>query len=152
VTGSITIDGTTLTAATFEADMTTITTNDSRRDDKVQSALETGSFPAATFVLTTPVELGDAAATGTAIDVQATGELTIHGVTTTVTLPLQAQLVDGVVVVVGSIDITFADDGVSVPSSPIVVSAEDTGTREPALPPAGLTGRNPELFSEAVDS
>ena len=40
------------------------------------------------------------------------------------------QLVDGVVVVVGSIDITFADHGVSVPSSPIVVSAEDTGTLE----------------------
>src|SRR5690349_11329960 len=45
VTGSITSDGTTLTAATFEVDLTTITTNESRRDDKVQSALETGSFP-----------------------------------------------------------------------------------------------------------
>ena len=130
VTGSITIDGTTLTAATFEADMSTITTNDSRRDDKVQGALETGEFPTATFVLTAPVELGDAAATGAAVDVQATGDLTVHGVTTTVTLPLQAQLVDGVVVVVGSIDITFADYGVSVPSSPIVVSAEDTGILE----------------------
>ena len=32
--------------------------------------------------------------------------------------------------VVGSIDITFADYGVSVPSSPIVVSAEDTGILE----------------------
>ncbi|MET0457685.1 MAG: YceI family protein, partial [Ilumatobacteraceae bacterium] len=130
VSGSITIDGTTLTAATFEADMTTITTNDGRRDDKVQGALETGEFPTATFVLTEPVELGDAAATGAAVDVQATGDLTVHGVTTTVTLPLQAQLVDGVVVVVGSIDITFADYGVSVPSSPIVVSAEDTGILE----------------------
>jgi polyisoprenoid-binding protein YceI len=130
VTGSITIDGTTLTAATIEADMATITTNDSRRDDKVQSALETGDFPTATFVLTAPVELGDAAATGAAVDVQATGDLTIHGVTTSVTLPLQAQLVDGIVVVVGSVDITFADYGVSVPSSPIVVSAEDTGTLE----------------------
>ena len=36
VTGTITFDGTTLTAATIEADMTAIMTNDSRRDDAVQ--------------------------------------------------------------------------------------------------------------------
>ena len=39
VSGTITFDGTTLTAATIEADMTAITTNDSRRDDNVQDAL-----------------------------------------------------------------------------------------------------------------
>jgi len=38
VTGTVTIEGTTVTAATIEADMTSITTNDSRRNDKVQSA------------------------------------------------------------------------------------------------------------------
>ena len=42
--------------------MTAITTNESRRDDKVQSALDTDEFPTATFVLTEPIELGDAAA------------------------------------------------------------------------------------------
>ncbi len=130
VSGTVTIEGTTLTAATIEADMTSITTNDSRRDDKVQSALETSTYPTAAFVLTSPVDLGAAATSGEAVTVQATGELTIHGVTTTVTIPLQAQLVDGTVVVVGSIPITFADYGVSVPEAPIVVSASDTGTLE----------------------
>ena len=43
---------------------------------------------------------------------------------------MQAQLVDGTIVIVGSTDITFSDYGVSVPSAPIVVSAEDTGTLE----------------------
>ena len=130
VSGTVTIEGTTVTAATIEADMTSITTNDSRRDDKVQSALETSTYPTATFVLTSPIELGDAAASGEAVTVQATGELTIHGVTTTVTIPLQAQLVDGTVVLVGSIPITFSDYGVSVPEAPIVLSASDTGTLE----------------------
>ena len=108
VSGTITFDGTTLTAATIEADMTAITTNDSRRDDNVQDALETDQFPTATFVLTEPIELGDAANTGAATTVEATGDLTIHGVTTTVTLPLEAQLVDGTIVVVGSLDIDLS--------------------------------------------
>ncbi len=130
VSGTVTIEGTTVTAATIEADMTSISTNDSRRDDKVQSALDTSSYPTATFTLTTPIELGDAAAGGTAVDVDATGELTVHGVTKTVTIRMQAQLVDGTVVIVGSMPITFADYGVSVPDAPIVLSASDTGTLE----------------------
>ena len=41
VSGTITVDGTTLTAVSIEADMSAMTTNDSRRDDEVQEALET---------------------------------------------------------------------------------------------------------------
>ena len=51
VTGSLTIDATTLTAATIEADLTQITSDRSRRDPAIQRALETGSFPTATFTL-----------------------------------------------------------------------------------------------------
>ncbi|MGE0796324.1 MAG: hypothetical protein AB7O29_13415, partial [Acidimicrobiia bacterium] len=40
VEGSISIEGTTLTDASFQVDVTGITTNESRRDDKVQQALE----------------------------------------------------------------------------------------------------------------
>ena len=87
-------------------------------------------FPTATFALTEPIDLGEAAATGESVTVDAVGELAIHGVTTTVTIPLEAQLVDGTIVIVGSIDISLADYGVSVPSAPIVLSAEDTATLE----------------------
>ena len=133
VAGSITIDGTTVTAATFDVDLTTITTNESRRDDKVQSALETGTYPTATFTLTEPIDLGDAAASGEAVSVVATGDLTIHGVTKSVQLPLEAQLVNGTIVIVGSVDITFADYGVTVPKSQIVLSVDDHGTLEMQL-------------------
>jgi hypothetical protein len=51
-------------------------------------------------------------------------------VTTPVTLPLEAQFVGDNVVVVGSLDIVFADYGVSVPSAPVVLSAEDQGVLE----------------------
>ena len=130
ITGTLVIDGTTVTDVTIEADMTAITTNEGRRDDKVQTALETGEFPTATFVLTEPIELGDTGAAGETVSVQAIGELTIHGVTTPVTIPLEAQIVGDNIVVVGSLDIVFADYGVSVPSAPVVLSAEDEGVLE----------------------
>ena len=130
VTGTITFDGTTLTAATIEADMSAITTNDSRRDDRVQDALETAQFPTATFTLTEPIDLGDAVNTGAATTVNATGELTVHGVTTTVTLPLEAQLVDDTIVVVGSLDVALSTYGVEAPTAPIVVSVSDEATIE----------------------
>jgi polyisoprenoid-binding protein YceI len=130
VSGSIEIDGTTLTSAEFEVDLTTITTNESRRDDQVQEALDTGEYPTATFTLTEPLDLGDAAATGDAVDVTATGDLTIHGVTRPVEIPLQARLVNDTVVVVGSLDLTFSDYEVEVPQSPVVLSVDDQGTLE----------------------
>jgi polyisoprenoid-binding protein YceI len=133
VTGSITIDGTTLTAASFEVDMTTITTNESRRDDRVQEALETADNPTGSFTLTDPVELGDGAASGEPVAVTAIGDLTIHGVTRQVAIPLEAQLVDATVVVTGSLDITFSDFDVDVPDSQVVVSVKDHGVMEVQL-------------------
>ena len=130
VEGTITIEGTTLTGATIEADMTTITTNESRRDDRVQQALETGQFPSASFRLASPVDLGAAATQGGPVSVAAPGDLTIHGVTKRVDMPLQAQLVNDTVVVVGSLEINFADFGVEVPTAPVVLSAEDHGPLE----------------------
>ena len=130
VTGTITFDGTTLTAATIEADMSAITTNDSRRDDRVLDALDTGEFPTATFTLTEPIDLGDAVDSGATTTVEATGELTVHGVTTTVTLPIEAQLVDDTIVVVGSLDVDLSTYGVAAPTAPIVVSVSDQATIE----------------------
>lgn len=130
VTGEITIEGTTLTAATFTADMTAITTNESRRDDRVQSALETSQFPEASFALTEPVDLGAAAADGGPVSVTAVGELTVHGITQAVEISLDARLVEGTIVVVGRTEIVFADYDVAVPSAPVVVSAEDHGILE----------------------
>jgi polyisoprenoid-binding protein YceI len=130
VTGTIEIEGTTLTAAEFDIGLASITTNESRRDSRVQEALETDQFPTATFTLTAPVDLGADPASGEDISVTATGDFTLHGVTRQVEVPLQARLVGETVVVVGSFDVSFADYGVSVPSAAIVLSVEDHGTLE----------------------
>lgn len=130
VTGELTVEGSDLTTATFTADMASITTNDRRRDDKALTALEVGTFPQASFTLTTPVPLGAAAAAGEPVRATATGDFTLHGVTRTVEVPVEAQLVDGVVVVVGSFQVLLADYGLEVPTAPIVVSASDSATIE----------------------
>jgi polyisoprenoid-binding protein YceI len=130
VTGEITIEGTTASEATIEADMTDITTDRSQRNSRVQGALGTGEFPTATFVLTEPIDFGGAADTGEQVQVTATGDLTIHGVTQSVELPLTVFLVGDIITVTGSLEVTFADYGVSVPSAPVVLAASDTGTIE----------------------
>jgi polyisoprenoid-binding protein YceI len=130
VTGTVTIEGSTLTATEVQADLSTVTTNDGRRDDRVQQALETSRFPTATFVLTEAVDLGPAAVDGGPVAVDATGDLTIRDVTLPVTFRLEAQLVGDIVAVVGSSEILLSDFGVEAPSAPIVLSVSDTATVE----------------------
>lgn len=131
VTGSVTVDGTTITAAALTADLTGLKSDDDRRDGQLRrQALETGQFPTATFTLTQPVDLGAEPAEGQVVEVTATGDLTLHGVTKSVEIPLQARLQGGVVTVVGSLPIAFADFGIAKPESMIVLSVEDNGVME----------------------
>lgn len=119
-----------MTSAELVVDLTSVVSDESRREDAIQRALGTGSNPSASFVLTEPIELGDAAASGELVSVIAVGELTLNGVANTVDIPLEAQLVDGMILVTGSSDILFADYEVTAPSAPVVVSVEDNGIFE----------------------
>ena len=130
VAGTIIFEGTTLSDSTIEVDLTGIVTNESRRDKRVQSSLDTGTFPIATFELTEPIDLGGVPAEGEPVLVTAVGEMTIHGITNPLEIPLEAQLVDDLIVVVGSTEIVFADYDVTVPSARVVLSVEDRGTLE----------------------
>ena len=130
VTGTIEIEGTTLVGATIEADFTAIVSNDDRRDNKIQGALETSQFPTATFVLTEPADFGTIPGEGESVSVTARGDLTVHGITNSIEMPLEARLVDGVIVVIGSTEIVFADYDVEAPSAVIVLSVEDRGQIE----------------------
>jgi polyisoprenoid-binding protein YceI len=131
VTGTIVLDGTTLTSAEFEVDMTTLRTDDSRRDDAIRrQGIETSRFPKAGFVLTRPVQLSALPGANQKITVEATGDLTLHGVTRTITLPLEAQHTGDVIAVVGTIDVEFADYDITKPTAASVLSVEDRGVIE----------------------
>ena len=131
VTGTLTIAGTSVTDVEITADLTQLKSDDDRRDSQLQQrGLETDSFPTATFKLTQPIDLGSIPADGQTISVTATGQLTLHGVTKTVQVPLQARLSGSTIEVVGSIEITFADYSITPPTSFIALSVADHGTME----------------------
>jgi polyisoprenoid-binding protein YceI len=131
VSGSLTIAGTRVTAVSIEADLTTLKSDDDRRDGQLsRQGLETSSFPTATFTLTSPIDLGSVPADGVEISVTANGKLTLHGVTKDVQIPLKAKLSGSTIVVTGSIEIAFADYNISKPNSFAVLSIADTGTLE----------------------
>lgn len=130
VSGSIIIDGETLTAAEITGDLTAIVSDEGRREDSIQRALGTSANPNAVFVLTEPIELGSGAADGDLVEATAVGQLTVNGVTQAVEVDLEAQLVDGKILVTGTTDVVFADYGVSAPTSPAVLSVEDHGIIE----------------------
>jgi polyisoprenoid-binding protein YceI len=131
VTGTLTMSGTQITAVEIAADLTSLKSDDNRRDGQLQrQALETAQFPQATFKLTSPIQLSAAPADGQTITATATGELTLHGVTKSVQVQIEARLSGDVVTVVGSLEIQFADYSVDQPTSFAVLSIEDHGTME----------------------
>ena len=94
------------------------------------AGIETGTFPTATFTLTSPIELGTIPADGQEIDVTATGNLTLHGVTKPVQLALKARLSGSIIEVAGSTPIVFSDYNIQKPNSFAVLSIADQGTME----------------------
>ena len=132
VTGEVTIDGDAVTTGTFTADLTTLESDEDRRDNRLRTdGLQTDQFPQATFALTAPIDLGDTPVAGEPIDVAATGDLTLHGTTQAVTVNLQTQLnTDGTITVIGQIPILFADYGITKPDVAGFVTTEDNGLIE----------------------
>ena len=127
----MTIEGTTITALAVTVDMTTLTSDDDRRDGQLaERGLESASFPTATFELTQPVELGAAPAQGETITAEATGDLTLHGVTDEVTVPVEARWDGDSIEAVTSFTVTLADHDIEPPAGFLVLSIADTGTVE----------------------
>ena len=130
ITGTMTIDGTTVTATDLTVDMTTFASDDSRRDSQFNGRImEVSTYPTATFKLTTPIDIGTIPTDGSSVQVQATGDLTIHGVTKPVTFDLTAKETGGRIGVVGSTVITFADYDIENPTNGFATTG-DTGTLE----------------------
>jgi polyisoprenoid-binding protein YceI len=133
ITGDFTLAGTEVSAASFSVDMTQVKSNRTQRDGQFNGRImETATYPTATFELTTPIELGSIPADGVEITPKATGKLTLHGTTKTVTFALTAKRDGNDIKVSGSTSVTFADYNIDDPSGG-PASVGDTGTLEFAL-------------------
>jgi polyisoprenoid-binding protein YceI len=131
VTGTMTIGGTTVSAASVSVDMTTVSSDSERRDQQFNGRImDTSQFPTATFTLTQPIDLSTIPSDSTPVSVTATGDLMLHGVSQPVTFPLQARRNGANIEINGNIPIVFADYGVSNPSFAGTVTTEDDGILE----------------------
>jgi polyisoprenoid-binding protein YceI len=129
IAGSITVSGSEVMDACFVVQVASITSDESLRDGQFTGRImETGMYPTATFVLTEPIVLDTLPEVGgDAVTATATGELTLHGVTNTVTFDVTIQAGDDIVGVLGEIPIVFADYEIDDPSGgPAQVGDEGT--------------------------
>ena len=130
VTGQIVMSGKQVGSGTFEADMTTVTSDQSRRDNQFQGRImNTSQFPKATFALTSPITLSKVPANGAKITANTTGALTLHGTTKSVNFTVEATRTGDTIQVSGSIPVTFADYGIDNPSF-ASVTTKDHGELE----------------------
>jgi polyisoprenoid-binding protein YceI len=131
VSGTLALQGSTVQSADITADLTSLQSDDSRRDGQlVRQGIQTGTYPTAEFKLTQPIDLGSVPADGATATATATGDLTLHGVTTNVQIPLTVTRSGDVVAVTGSLEINFADYNITPPTSFLVLSVADQGTME----------------------
>lgn len=131
VTGSMSVTGDEVTAVDVEVDLTTLQSDSGTRDGALRSrGLESDEFPSATFSLTEPIALPAGAADGERVSTEATGDLTIHGTTRSVTLTVEAELSGDSAVVVGQAPVVLQDHGIEPPTGFSVLSIDDEGTFE----------------------
>lgn len=130
VTGSVTVVGKNVTAAQFTVDMTKLSSDKPQRDNQIRNrGVETNKFPKATFTLTAPIPL-PSITVGKKFTLTAAGNLTLHGVTKKVSLPLNAKESGSAFIVQGSLPIVMADYAIKAPSIGGFVSVDDNGSFE----------------------
>jgi polyisoprenoid-binding protein YceI len=140
VTGSLTLAGTKVTAGSFTVDLASLGYTDdppgldvaSRAHAMQTAGLQTNQFPTTSFKLTQPIDLGSIPKAGQQVTKEATGELTLHGVTKTVTFSVDAQVIDGQIEIATSdpVPVKLADYSITPPVQGPVAKVSDTGSFE----------------------
>lgn len=135
VTGSVRIDrsGGALMAsdANFEVDLTKLASDRDMRDRRIRTdGLQSNTFPKATFLSTRPVQLPAETASGQAVKASAEGDLTLHGVTKRVTIPLDIRVTGGKGEVAGFLEFPMSDFNITPPSIGGFVTVDPDATLE----------------------
>ena len=129
-------DGTALDSSQtsqFTVKLTTLQSDQSRRDQRVQDTLDTGQFPTATFTAESVSGLPGTIAEGQQIEFQLTGALDLHGVKKEVTWDVKATRQANVISALATLDFTFADYDITAPNIGGFVSVQDHGTLQAVI-------------------
>jgi polyisoprenoid-binding protein YceI len=127
VTGTMEVAGDTVESVRIEADLTRLTSDESRRDNAIRErGLESERYPTATLELAEPIKLAEAPAEGQEVRGQGKGRLTVHGVTRDVDLDLRGRWSGSTIQVVGQLPVKMSDYQIQAPRFGPVVSIEDS--------------------------
>ena len=114
-----------------EVDVSKLQSDESRRDNRIRTdGLETERFGTAAFVSTGEVVAPADATSGKAFTVDVMGDLTVHGVTRRVTIPVEARLDGGRLEVVGSYKFPMAMFDIDPPNVGGIVTVDPEATLE----------------------
>ena len=131
VTGQMVVKGSTVKSASFTVKMATIHTDSAQRDSQFDGRImEVATYPDGTFALTKPIMMAPPPATGTIKTYSATGHLTLHGQTRSVTFPVKAELTANGIEVQGAIPVLFSKWGIPNPSFTGFVTTQNHGIME----------------------
>ncbi len=152
VWGSMTLDGTTVSKGTVTVDMASVTSDQSERNAHFDGPImDVARFPTATLTLSSPISLGSIPSDGVANHYDASGLLSMHGVTKSVTFAVAGERLAGAIDVLADITIPFAEWDIANPSIGGFVTTANTGTLEVLLhftqgagnPPSTSSGTGP---------
>ena len=129
VSGSATIVGDELTAVAVVVQTAGIATDESARDSYFRRALDTSTYPEASFVSSGSVDVSALATATAPVSIEAPGTLTIRDRALDVTATLQVQRTPTGLEAVGAISLALADLGLTAPTVPFV-TVNDTGSVE----------------------
>ena len=108
VTGGMVVSGAEVTAADFSVDMASIKSDQGSRDVQFRGfIMRAYDYPHGTFHLTSPIQLGAVPRVGQQITQTATGDLTLRGVTRSVTFTLHAERLSDAIDIQAEIPIKF---------------------------------------------
>jgi len=131
VTGTLQYDGKQITSVEVVADLSKLASDKAMRDGQLRNqGIEYAKFPTATFKLTSPIAISSVPPAGQTVKQTVQGDLTLHGVTRSISMDVEGVIKDNRLVVVGSTVIKFADYNIGKPQGASVLSIADEGTME----------------------
>lgn len=116
------------TPSTFTVDLQALKSDQDRRDNRVQEALETATFATATFTVESITGVDASLAPEEEHAFQMTGTLDLHGVQKEVTWDVEARREGNVITALATTNFLFADFGIPVPNIGGFVSVQDDVT------------------------
>jgi polyisoprenoid-binding protein YceI len=134
ISGSIMISGSTIVSGTVVVDMASVKSDQSERNAQFDGRImDVSQYPTATLRLTDPIELGAVSPNGLTHRYRETGSLTMHGVTSRVSFPVEADWTSGSIEALADVPIEFSRWDISNPSVGGFVTTASSGTLEVLL-------------------